>query len=225
MRRLAIFILMCVGICCYAQFTPTPGGAYKFAGGVWAPATSTTSGGTPGFTPTPIGLYCYNGTNWVPADSTCLGGGMGTVTSVTFTGDGILDSSTPSTAVTTSGTVTATPLTQSANLLLAGPASGAAANPTFRALVNADFLNTLAPTFSGANLTSLPAAAAGSLTGTTLASNVVTSSLTSASGGSFGTAAYSNTGTSGATIPLRHRHLRPFTPGRPFPETALRVTV
>lgn len=46
------------------------------------------------------------------------------------------------------------------------------------------------------------AAAAGTLTGTTLASNVVTSSLTSAAGGSFGTAAFVNTGTSGATVPL-----------------------
>ena len=45
-------------------------------------------------------------------------------------------------------------------------------------------------------------APAGTLTGTTLASNVVSSSLTSASGGSFGTAAYVNTGTSGGTIPL-----------------------
>lgn len=62
----------------------------------------------------------------------------GTVTSVTFTGDGVVDSATPSTAVTTSGTVTATLLTHSANTVLAGPATGAAAAPTFRNLVLLD---------------------------------------------------------------------------------------
>jgi hypothetical protein len=65
-------------------------------------------------------------------------GGTGTVTSVTFTGDGILDSSTPSAAVTTSGTLTATPLTQNANYILAGPTTGSATTPTFRRLVSAD---------------------------------------------------------------------------------------
>jgi hypothetical protein len=45
-------------------------------------------------------------------------------------------------------------------------------------------------------------APAGTLTGTTLASNVVSSSLTSAAGGAFGTAAFANTGTSGATLGL-----------------------
>jgi hypothetical protein len=67
----------------------------------------------------------------------------GTVTSVTFTGDGVLDSSTPGTAVTTSGTVTATIKTQSANTVLAGPATGSAVAPTFRTLVNADIPTTL----------------------------------------------------------------------------------
>jgi hypothetical protein len=87
------------------------------------------------------------------------GDGSGTVTSVTFTGNGIVDSSTPSSAVTGSGTALATALVQTANLLLAGPTTGSAAKPTFRALVDADFPNTLAPVVSGANLTSLPGAA------------------------------------------------------------------
>lgn len=64
--------------------------------------------------------------------------GGGTVTSVTFTGDGTVLSSTPSAAVTTSGTLTAALANQSANVVLAGPSSGAAAAPTFRALVRAD---------------------------------------------------------------------------------------
>lgn len=46
------------------------------------------------------------------------GGGSGTVTSVTFTGDGTVLSSTTSSAVTTSGTLTATLATQTANTLL-----------------------------------------------------------------------------------------------------------
>lgn len=64
--------------------------------------------------------------------------GSGTVTSVTFTGDGVIDSATPSAAVTSSGTVTATIKSQNANIVLAGPTSGGASNPTFRSLVVAD---------------------------------------------------------------------------------------
>lgn len=65
-------------------------------------------------------------------------GGSGTVTSVTFTGDGVVLSSTPSSAVTSSGTLPATLNTQSANLVFSGPTSGSVATPTFRALVAAD---------------------------------------------------------------------------------------
>jgi hypothetical protein len=61
-----------------------------------------------------------------------------TVSSVTFTGDGTVLSSTPSTAVTTSGTLTAALNTQTANRVLAGPVGGGAAAPTFRSLVAAD---------------------------------------------------------------------------------------
>jgi hypothetical protein len=62
----------------------------------------------------------------------------GGVSSVAFVGNGIVDSSTPSTPVTTSGNITATPLTQNANYVLAGPTTGAATTPTFRLLVAAD---------------------------------------------------------------------------------------
>lgn len=58
----------------------------------------------------------------------------GTVTSVTFTGDGTVLSSTPSSAVTSSGTVTASLATQTARTFLSGPLSGSAAAPTFKAL-------------------------------------------------------------------------------------------
>jgi hypothetical protein len=62
----------------------------------------------------------------------------GNVSSVTFTGDGTILSSTPSTAVTSSGTVAATLKTQTANAILAGPATGADHAPTFRAMVAGD---------------------------------------------------------------------------------------
>lgn len=66
-------------------------------------------------------------------------GGGGSVTSVTFTGDGTVLSSTPSAAVTTSGTVTGTLNSQTANRILAGPASAGPSAPTFRALAAADY--------------------------------------------------------------------------------------
>jgi len=141
-----------------------------------------------------------SGTGWYPGSpsgGSCTwtqigsgGGGSGTVTSVTFTGDGIIDSATPSTAVTTAGTVTATPITQTANTVLAGPSSGSAANPTFRALVNADFANSLAPTISAANMTAFP----------TSATTYPGAGVPLSTGSGWGTS-YS-IGTSGAVIPL-----------------------
>lgn len=62
--------------------------------------------------------------------------GTGTVTSVGASGPtGIF---TWSSAITASGTLTATLATQSANTVLAGPTTGSAATPAFRALVAAD---------------------------------------------------------------------------------------
>ena len=61
-----------------------------------------------------------SGTQYLGADGSChnAGGGSGTVTSVTFTGDGTILSSTPSSAVTTSGTLTAALANQTANTVL-----------------------------------------------------------------------------------------------------------
>lgn len=73
-------------------------------------------------------------TDW----STFNGKGAGTVTSVTFTGDGTVLSATPSSAVTASGTVTASLATQTAATILAGPTNGSAAAPTFRAMASTD---------------------------------------------------------------------------------------
>ena len=75
-----------------------------------------------------------------------------TVTSVTFTGDGVVLSSTPSTAVTTSGTVTASLNTQTAHFVLAGPTSAGPTAPTFRALVAADVPNLAASQITSGQL-------------------------------------------------------------------------
>jgi hypothetical protein len=82
-------------------------------------------------------LETYDGTEFVMLSPTANSAG-GTVSSVTFTGDGTVLSSTPSSAVTISGTITGSLITQTANTVLAGPTSGSAANPTFRSIVAAD---------------------------------------------------------------------------------------
>lgn len=63
-------------------------------------------------------------------------GGSGTVTSVAISGPSIISWS--GTPITTTGTLTGSLASQSANVVLAGPTSGGAAAPTFRALVAAD---------------------------------------------------------------------------------------
>lgn len=63
--------------------------------------------------------------------------GSGSVTSVALALPAIFTVS--GSPVTTTGTLTGTLATQAANLVWAGPTTGAAAAPTFRALVNADF--------------------------------------------------------------------------------------
>lgn len=64
------------------------------------------------------------------------GGGSGTVTSVALTAP--TEFSVAGSPITTSGTLAITKATQSANNIWAGPTTGAAAAPTFRALVAAD---------------------------------------------------------------------------------------
>lgn len=67
---------------------------------------------------------------------TISGGGSGTVTSVGLVLPGIFTVS--GSPVTSSGNLTGTLATQSANTVFAGPTTGSAAAPTFRALVAAD---------------------------------------------------------------------------------------
>lgn len=78
----------------------------------------------------------YNGVSWGNA------AGSGSVTSVALS-DGSTSPlySVSGSPITTSGTLSFTLSTQSPNLVLAGPSSGAAAQPTMRALVAADIPN------------------------------------------------------------------------------------
>ncbi len=136
---------------------------------------------------------CNNGT-WAAIASG--GGGTGTVTSVTFTGDGVVDSATPSTAVTTSGTVLATLLTQAANTAF-GNFTGSTAAPSFTATTGtgspvaatsptlvtpllgtptSGVITNLTGTCTACTANAVPAA---NLTGATLAAGVTASSLTS----------------------------------------------
>jgi diaminopimelate epimerase len=71
----------------------------------------------------------------------CTAAGAGTVTSVAMTAPAQFAVS--GSPVTTSGTLGVTWNNQTANLILSGPATGAAAAPTFRALVDADIPDTI----------------------------------------------------------------------------------
>lgn len=88
------------------------------------------------------------------------GPGTGTVTSVGLTVPSFL--SVTGSPVTTSGTLAVTLGTQSANTVFAGPTTGAAAAPTFRALVAADFASIPATTFTMATARILGRTTAGS---------------------------------------------------------------
>lgn len=81
-------------------------------------------------------LLFYDGTNWSDVGAGGGGGGSGTVTSVALTVPS--RQTVAGSPVTTSGTLAITDNTQSASQVFAGPSSGSAAAPTFRALVAGD---------------------------------------------------------------------------------------
>jgi hypothetical protein len=113
-------------------------------------------------------------------DQEVVSPGGGSVTSVAITGDGVIFASSISgSPISSSGTfnLLTSLLTQNANRVLAGPASGGAATPTFRALVAADFpagvgtVTSVALALNGSTLLSLsvsgsPVTGSGTLTGT-----------------------------------------------------------
>lgn len=131
------------------------------------------------------GQAWYNSVTIVTVDTTAFSfsrfGTSGTVTSVTFTGDGVVLSSTPTAPVTTSGTLTATLNTQTANKVFAGPTSGGASTPTFRSLVAADI-----PAGAAIKSTNLIVLGAGSSTYTPSANLISALVRICGSGGSAG---------------------------------------
>lgn len=97
-----------------------------------------------------------NGSSGTPSFRTLvsadLPAGTGTVTSVALSLPSIFSVS--GSPVTTSGTLTGTLATQTANTVLSGPTTGAAATPTFRSLVSDDIPNLSATKITSGILTS-----------------------------------------------------------------------
>lgn len=98
------------------------------------------------------------------------GGGSGTVTSVALTVPGVIFTSPVSgSPVTTAGTLALALKTQTANTCFAGPTSGGAATPTFRALVTADLpagtgtITSIAPADATLTFTPNPIVATGTI--------------------------------------------------------------
>ena len=114
--------------------------------------------------PTTSGTYLeWNGSAFVWATP----GGGGTVTSVALSLPSIFTVS--GSPVTSSGTLTGSLATQSANLVFAGPSSGSAAAPTFRSLVAADIpALSYAPTAGSTSITTLGTITTGTWNGSTI---------------------------------------------------------
>jgi hypothetical protein len=114
--------------------------------------------------------------------STASTTGSGTVTSVALSMPSIL--SVAGSPITSSGTITASLVSESANTVFAGPTSGASASPTFRALVSADI-----PSVAGTLIGYQTITATGSYTySATAGTNFVIVELQGAGGGGAGAA-------------------------------------
>ncbi len=100
--------------------------------------------------------FSHNGLTWASFGG---GGGGGSVTSVGLSLPAIFSVS--GSPVTTTGTLTGTLVNQSANTIFAGPTSGGAAVPTFRALVANDYPTMVGDSGAGGTKGAVPAPAAG----------------------------------------------------------------
>lgn len=143
-----------------------------------------------------------SGTQYLGADGAChnAGGGSGTVTSVTFTGDGTVLSSTPSSAVTTSGTLTAALATQTANTVLGALT---ATTPSDLAVPSCSATTSALTWTSGTGFgchTIAGGVTSVSGDGTYITNSASTGAVTLTT--TFGTSAQQTVGTSGGTVPL-----------------------
>lgn len=157
MRKFALFIVLCAPISLNAQTSPVVTVPASGVASTVIPISSSYQNGnvvrvTNGSTSTDCttgggtnAVLCYwTGSAWAPAS----GSGTGSVTS--FSASALSPLFTTSTATpTTTPALSFSLNTQSANLIFAGPSSGAAAAPTFRALGLTDLPSTLAQ-FTGA---------------------------------------------------------------------------
>jgi hypothetical protein len=134
--------------------------------------TTTTS-----FTGTAVGYLAFTSTG----DLITVAPASGTVTSVALSLPAIFTVS--GSPVTTSGTLTATLASQTANTIFAGPTTGVAAAPTFRALVAADI-----PNLDAAKITTGTFGVAQGGTGAATLTGVLIGNGTSAVTGVAGTA-------------------------------------
>lgn len=134
------------------------------------------SNGTP--TTTTNKLYAVGGNLFWNGSLVTTAAGAGTVTSVALTAPGIFSVS--GSPVTSSGTLSFSLASQSANQIFAGPATGIATTPTFRSLVDADIPDTItvactncvtwaSVSKSGSSLADLATRSAGDLTSGTMA--------------------------------------------------------
>jgi len=188
-------------------------GTFALPGNLVIPGSSSgtitlTAGATPAVQTYTLPSAYPSFNNYVLASSTAgvlswiLPTGSGTVTSVTLALPSQFNVTIPT--VTTSGTVTAAWNTQTANYVLAGPTTGAAAAPVFRALVAADIpaltyqtpIGTISGLVKGNGANALTAATAGvdyqtaqSVTGIVKSSGTTRSAATSGTDYSAGTSA------------------------------------
>ena len=131
--------------------SPTNGYVLTYNSGTskWTPtapgSTSTiTVGSTVVASCSTNGYVLYNNAGTLACEA---GTGTGTVTSVAMTVPAFL--SVAGSPITTTGTLAVTLATETANTVFAGPTTGSAAVPTFRALVGADLPNPSASTLGG----------------------------------------------------------------------------
>jgi len=146
--------------------------------------------------------FSHNGLTWASFGG---GGGGGSVTSVGLSLPSIFSVS--GSPVTTSGTLTGSLANQTANTIFAGPTSGGAAAPTFRALVANDYVTMVGDSGAGGTKGAVPAPAAGDAaankflkadgTWSAVSGGGITVGVTTISGGASGAVPYNNAGVYG----------------------------